>query len=249
MSYLVKIRNRDGVVADFIYRTYKSLQRFNVSPIPGLYHALAYERSIRRAGLIWIKRKFYDEPLFKLRCTACGEGLHLEDGIPEVYGELDLRLGKHVTMHGTTSIGGSKVFRRPRLTIGDRTHVGSQFTASVGADITIGNDVLIANRVNLFAYDGHPLDMVKRAQNLPAAPETSKPIVIEDNAWLGSGVFVMKGVRIGRGAIIAAGSVVTRDVPPFCIAAGNPAKVVRRITPEGTPVGTGAGASDAQPER
>lgn len=229
MSYLAKIRNRDGVIADFIYRSYKAAQRFNVGPIPGLYHLLAGEREFRRNGLVWLKRKFYDEPLFRLKCTSCGPGLQLEDGIPLVYGDLDFRVGANVTMHGTSTIAGAKVFNRPRFTIGDRTHCGSQFSVSVGAGVSIGNDVMIANRVHIVAYDSHPLDMTARIRHEPAAASTSKPIRIDDGAWIGMGVFIMKGVTIGRGAVVAAGSVVTKDVPAFCIAAGNPARVVKRL--------------------
>lgn len=234
MSYIARIRNRDGVIPDLLYRTYKSVQRFNIGPIPGLYHLLAYERGLRRGVGLWLKRKFYDEPLFRLRCARCGEGLHLEDGIPEVYGDLELRLGERVTMHGTTTLASAKVFKRPRLTIGDRSHCGSYFSVIVGADVTIGNDVLIANRVQIYAYDSHPLDLEKRAAHEPAAADTSRPVTIEDHAWIGSGSFIMKGVRIGRGAIVAAGSVVTKDVPPLAIVAGNPARVVKRLNPDGS---------------
>lgn len=235
MSYIARIKNRDGAIPDLLYRTYKSVQRFNIGPIPGIYHLLAYERSLRHGVGLWIKRKFYDEPLFRLKCAQCGNGLHLEDGIPAVYGDLDLRLGENVTMHGTTTLAVAKIFKRPRLTIGDRSHCGSYFSVVVGADVTIGNDVLIANRVQIYAYDSHPLDLYKRAANEPAPAETSRPVTIEDHAWIGGGSCIMKGVTIGRGAIVAAGSVVTKDVPPLTIVAGNPARAVRRINTDGTP--------------
>lgn len=229
MSYILKIRNRDGVLADFLYRTYKSLQSFNIGPVPILYHALAYERGVRRFVGFWIKRKFYDEPLFKLKCRSCGPGLHLEDGIPEVYGHLEINVGANVTMHGTSTLASARIFKNPRLTIGDRSHCGAHFTAVVGADVTIGSDVLIANRVHIFAYDSHPLDMEARALHLPADASTSRPVVIEDKAWIGCGSFILKGVTVGRGAIVAAGSVVTKDVPPQTVVAGNPARVVRDL--------------------
>lgn len=233
MSYIARIRNRDGVIPDLLYRTYKAIQHFNVRPIPGLYHVLAAERHVRQNALRWIKQKFYDEPLFRLRCTQCGPGFNLVDGIPQVYGDLDLRIGTSVTMHGTTTFVAAKVICNPRMTIGDRTHCGSRFGVAVGADVTIGNDVLIADDVRIFTYDSHPLDMNKRAQNLPAEPETSRPVVIESNAWIGSRAMVMKGVRVGKGSIVAAGSIVVKDVPPLVIVAGNPARIVKRLSNQG----------------
>lgn len=233
MSYIVKIRNRDGVVADFLYRTYKAIQRFNIGPIPGIYHLLAFERSLRQGAGLWLKRKFYDEPLFRLQCRSCGTGLHLEDGIPAVYGALEVHIGNDVTMHGTTTLVGAKVFAHPTLTIGDRSHCGARFTVAAGANVRIGNDVMIANGVHIFAYDGHPLDALERAAHKPAAPETSRPIVIDDYAWIGCGAFILKGVTVGRGAIVAAGSVVVKDVPPFAVVAGNPAKLVKQLEPSG----------------
>lgn len=229
MSYVHKIRTRDGRVADWLYRTYKAVQHFNISPVPGIHNLLALERRLRRSGGRWIKRKLYDEPLFRLSCRACGKHLRLYDGIPPVHGNLELYVGDYVTLHGTSTLAGAKVCERPRLTIGDHTHCGSQFTVSVGADVTIGREVLIANRVSLYAYDHHPVEPFSRRQGAPATAGSSRPIHIEDGVWICAGVTVLKGVTIGENSIIAAGSVVTEDVPPFVVAGGNPARVLRRI--------------------
>ena len=63
-------------------------------------------------------------------------------------------------------------------------------------------------------------------------------VVIEDDAWIGFKSSVLKGVTIGRGAIIAAGSVVTKDVPPFTLVAGNPAKVIRELSEQDNQTGS-----------
>jgi acetyltransferase-like isoleucine patch superfamily enzyme len=55
------------------------------------------------------------------------------------------------------------------------------------------------------------------------------PVVIEDKVWIGFNVIILKGVRVGEGAVVAAGSVVTKDVPPYCVVAGNPAHVVKEL--------------------
>lgn len=229
MSYIHKIRNRDGVIADLIYRSYKRLQRVNVRPLPGLYHVLRAERVLRRHGFSWFKRKFYDEPLFRMSCRSCGSHLCLIDGIPPVH-HLELHVGNHVTLHGTSTLAGAKVFERPRLVIGDRSHCGANFTVSVGADVIIGRDVLIANRVSIYAYDHHPLDASDRRAGKPAHASSSRSVRIGDGAWICAGAYIMKGVTVGEGAVIAAGAVVTEDVPHYTLVAGNPARVVRRLS-------------------
>ncbi|KAJ5928578.1 hypothetical protein N7466_007534 [Penicillium verhagenii] len=92
--------------------------------------------------------------------------------------------------------------------------------------ITIGERVLFGPNVSLYGAI-HPLDPAVR-QGMKG-PEAGKEIHIEDDVWIGGSVMVLAGVRIGRGSTIGAGSVVTRDVPPFHFAAGNPARVIRRI--------------------
>lgn len=231
MSYLNKIRRREGRLADAIYRSYKAMQRINVPQVPFVYGVLAKERAVRRHVGGWLKRKFYDEPLFRRQCASCGTGLCLFNGIPSIWGGLQVEIGENVVLHGTSTLVGAKVFDKPRLRIGDRSHCGSNFSVSVGADVTIGDDVLIANRVTLFAYDNHPLDPVARSAGEPADATTSRPIVIGNNAWICMGATIMKGVTVGENAVVAAGAVVVQDVPPNTVVGGNPARVISRPSP------------------
>lgn len=90
--------------------------------------------------------------------------------------------------------------------------------------ISIGDEVLIASNVQLLTAT-HPLDAPKRR----AWWEYAKPISIADGAWLGGGVIVLPGVSIGEDAVVGAGAVVTRDVEPRTVVAGNPARVIRRL--------------------
>ncbi len=91
------------------------------------------------------------------------------------------------------------------------------------APVIIGNDVLIGPNVQLYTAT-HPVDWQQRAEGL----EYAKPITIGSNVWIGGGVIICPGITIGDRCIIGAGSVVTRDVPPDGIVAGNPAKPVVR---------------------
>jgi acetyltransferase-like isoleucine patch superfamily enzyme len=105
--------------------------------------------------------------------------------------------------------------------------------------ITIGNFVLIAHGVDIFDSNSHSLDFRERREDAfdvferhrPIVTERvdSAPIVIEDDVWIGAKSTILKGVHIGRGAVIAAASLVSKDVAPFTLVAGNPARVVRQL--------------------
>ncbi|KAF2963972.1 hypothetical protein GQX73_g9601 [Xylaria multiplex] len=92
--------------------------------------------------------------------------------------------------------------------------------------ITIGENVLFGPNVCLYGAT-HPLDPAIR-QGLNG-PEAGKEIHVEDDVWIGGSALILAGVRIGRGSTVGAGSVVTKDVPPFHFVAGNPARIIRRI--------------------
>ncbi len=91
--------------------------------------------------------------------------------------------------------------------------------------IYIGNNVLIAPNCVLTCA-GHAIDPTQRIKGY----STSAPIIIEDDVWIGASSTILAGVKIGKGSIIGAGSLVNKDIPPFSIAVGNPCKVLRKIT-------------------
>jgi maltose O-acetyltransferase len=92
------------------------------------------------------------------------------------------------------------------------------------AEIKIGDHVLIGPGTHLVTAD-HPFDHIKRRDWVTS----SRPIVIEDDVWIGAGATVISGVTIGARSVVGAGSVVIRDIPPDSIAVGNPARVVRNL--------------------
>ena len=108
------------------------------------------------------------------------------------------------------------------------------FTCLDVCPVKIGDNVLIGPNVTL-ATPMHPLlpedrNVRQRQDGSYYNLEYAKPITIEDNCWLASNVVVCGGVTIGEGSVIGAGSVVTRDIPPHSLAAGNPCRVVRTLT-------------------
>jgi maltose O-acetyltransferase len=111
-----------------------------------------------------------------------------------------------------------------RIRVGARTFVNYGLVALDVASIEIGDDVQIGPNVQLLTPT-HPLEPDARR----AKWEAAEPIAIEGNVWLGGGVIVLPGVTIGENTVVGAGSIVTRDLPPNVVAAGNPARVVRSI--------------------
>ena len=119
-------------------------------------------------------------------------------------------------------------------TFGEHCYANFNFTVLDDCPITIGNNVFIGPNVSLVTAV-HPLLPSERNQFLRADGawsdlEYAKPIVIEDDCWIASGVTVCGGVTIGRGSVIGAGSVVTHDIPPHSLAYGVPCRAVREIT-------------------
>lgn len=113
----------------------------------------------------------------------------------------------------------------PNLRIGKNFHATRNLTIQCAGNITIGDNVLVASDVFIINYN-HGLSPLT-ASYLENKLDVSE-IVIGNGVWLGNNVVVLPGVHIGEKAIIGAGSVVTRDVPPYSIAVGNPAKVIKK---------------------
>ena len=113
------------------------------------------------------------------------------------------------------------------ITIGKRFYANYNCTILDVCPVTIGDDVLFGPNVSLLTAE-HPLDYRDRYVN-GGSQEFGRPIVIEDNVWIGGNVTILGGVTIGKGSVIGAGSVVTHDIPSGVIAFGNPCRVYRKI--------------------
>ncbi|MCG3115125.1 MAG: acyltransferase [Candidatus Manganitrophus sp. SA1] len=226
----LKIRRREGTVYKGLYQLAIRIRHLACPVFVPLHRFLYYERLSRKSAWHYLRRVFYWEPLFKSICREVGPRFRLVSGIPWVEGYLDIRIGADVTLNGITTLAGATVWEKPALEIGDDSYIGYQVTITVGPRVRIGRHVLIADRVSLIGYDGHPQDPVERRNHRPAPREDGRPIIIEDNAWICSNATILKGVTVGEGAIVAAHAVVTSDVPSYAVVAGNPARVVKQLS-------------------
>ena len=150
----------------------------------------------------------------------------------------------HLTIGERCYVMGEILLLHPdaRFTMGNYCSLGADSKIWVQSGVTIGNYVLIAHRVDIIDNNSHSLDwrdrredahdVFERERKLDVSRVPTAPIVIEDDVWIGARSTILKGVRIGRGAVVAAASVVTRDVEPFTLVAGNPAKVLKKLEGE-----------------
>jgi len=130
--------------------------------------------------------------------------------------------------------------RGGEIRIGDRSYVGKSDLVCYRS-IVIGNDVIMSWGITVTDHDSHSLDWEHRKNDVldwgrgrkDWAHVAHGPVVIQDKAWIGFNVSILKGVTIGEGAVVGACSVVARDVPPHSVVVGNPARVVRKLGSSG----------------
>jgi galactoside O-acetyltransferase len=157
---------------------------------------------------------------------------------------------KYLTV-GTDSILDCKVLfesEKGEVIVGDKCYIGTS-TIICRSKIEFGNNVMVALGSTFYDHDSHSINYKERQKDIDRQLEDyrngkffienkswvdvhDEPIKIGDNAWIGINCIILKGVTIGEGAIIGAGSVVTRDIPAWTIAGGNPAKVIKEIPDE-----------------
>lgn len=156
---------------------------------------------------------------------------------------LYLSVGKRCMLNGGIT------FESPQgqVDIGDRVYIGAHTAIISRERVSIGNDVTMAWGITIYDHNSHSLDWRQRQRVVEHLYRTygtprcfagidwtgvsSAPIVVADRVWIGFDAVILKGVTIGEGAIIGARSVVTNDVAPWTVVAGDPAVPIRRLPP------------------
>lgn len=223
-------KERKSPGARAVYAIVRGFRHAAIPVVPGLHRALyALHVAIRQALSDALRIAWYT-PLFQSRLARPAPRLQLYGGIPLVTGPLSIEIGADCRVSAASTFSGRTVSdTQPKLIVGRNVDIGWQTTIAVGREVRIGDNVRIAGRAFLAGYPGHPIDADARAAGAPDTDDQVGDIVLEADVWLATGVTVLPGVRIGQGTIVAAGSVVTKDLPPFVLAGGVPARPIRRL--------------------
>jgi len=172
-------------------------------------------------NLVW--RQF----LFQARCASFGKGV-VVDRLPFVSGHVEIHIGDHVWIGGHLNVSSARILDRPVLILRDHAEISWNVSIAVNKEVIIEEYARVSYDCRISDSDGHPREADLRAQNQPVRLRDIRPVRIGKYAWIGNGTHIMKGVTIGEGAVIGANSVVISDIPPYCLAMGNPAEVLLR---------------------
>lgn len=185
-----------------------------------------------------IKQCFYillNRFVFHLRGYSYGNNMRIYNKL-YVIGKGTITIGNNLLFTSGSSINPiarnicGSLYTSPsgHIEIGDNVGISS---ACIWSDlkISIGNNVNIGADSIIIDTDVHSLDYIERRNVKSKQNIKSQPIVIEDDVWIGARCQILKGVTIGARSVIGAGSIVTKNIPPDSIAAGNPCKVIRNI--------------------
>jgi acetyltransferase-like isoleucine patch superfamily enzyme len=152
---------------------------------------------------------------FQASLVAC------EGQLPVLAGGGTIRIGKRFIVRGRVAPCEITAEGNAQLVIGDRVFLNQGVIISVKESIEIGDDTLIGDFSAIYDSNFHQLD--------PSHPDKARPVTIGKNVWLGNGVLVLPGSKIGDHTVVAARSVVKGVLPPRVLAVGNPAVVVRQL--------------------
>jgi acetyltransferase-like isoleucine patch superfamily enzyme len=170
------------------------------------------------------------EPALRYRCRTLGRKLRLMGPAPRISGDGIIDIGENVQLaEGISIIVGMGLPEPAHLEIGSHVTFGGHQIVCVARRVSIGNHCWIAG--SIYDNDVHPLDPTQRRLELGAMSAVgSAPVVLEDDVWIGLNSTILKGVTLHRGSVVGAGAVVTEDVAPNTVVAGNPAREVKRVS-------------------
>ncbi len=165
--------------------------------------------------------------LLNTRLIHVGRSVTLEDDV-----KIDALSRKGVRLGNNVSIGRFSIIECTGVVtnlgrgffIGDDSNLGDYNFVGAAGGVTIGSNVLIGQGVR-FHSENHIIERIDIP--IKAQGVTNQGIQVEDDVWLGSGVILLDGVQVGRGAVVAAGSVVNKDIPAYAIAGGVPARILK----------------------
>ncbi|MGQ9613994.1 MAG: acyltransferase [Chloroflexus sp.] len=203
--------------------------------VPGLVgiglRALAYRALMQIEGIVAIEDgvriRFADN-------VRLGRGAYLDHGVylHACPGGISIGAESMVMKNAILHVYNFRNLPHSHITIGQRSLIGESCILRGQGGITIGDDVYLGTLVQVLAVN-HVFHDTTRP--ISAQGITAQGITIGDGSWIGSGAIILDGVRIGRNVVVGAGAVVTKDIPDYCVAVGNPARVVRDLRADPLP--------------
>lgn len=171
---------------------------------------------IRQAKYLSVGKEFIAEDYCEINCLS-RRGIVLGDRVS---------IGRYALIRPTNFYGGGEIGEG--LKVGNNSNIGSYAYIGCSGYIEIGDNVMISPRVSIYSENHNfaGLDLPMKEQGV-----TREFVKIEDDCWIAANSVVLAGVTIGRGSVVSAGSVVTKDVPPYSIVGGVPAKIIRSRRP------------------
>lgn len=196
---------------------------------------LSYIYNFRIYSAICSIKKYIYTGLFKRHFKSFGKGSEIKPSFLMLIGPQYISVGEscyigsrvQLTAWDSSYIGGNY---KPEIIIGDGVSIGDESQVTAINKIVIGNGVLTGKKV-LITDNSHGEVVRELMDTAPLKRQvvSKGPVIIGDNVWIGEKATIVANVRIGKGSIIAANTVVTKDVPPYCVVAGCPAKVVKNL--------------------
>ena len=179
------------------------------------------------------------EELIARRRLFANKHIRISTSAKVGYRQLRIHPGSSLLIGDGSIVEGHLVSERMRakITIGRDTFIGNSIV-SCASQIDIGDDVLISWGCNIVDHNSHPIAWAHRREDVRLWYRGAKnwdhvdadPVKIGNKCWLGFNVGILKGVEIGEGAIVGAGSIVTKSVLPWTVVAGNPARLIRELS-------------------
>lgn len=207
---------------------YSSLQP--LGPTKQVLAGLAHVGFYAREAFEWGRRSVVATPVFLAQCATYGDNISV-DRVPYINGNPRIELGSNIRVSGLINIAAPST-GTPTLVIGDGVFIGHGTSFAVASRISIGKYASIAGGCYIADTEGHShYNPQKPIWEVPAGDGDIAPITIEDGVQISRNCMILKGVTIGARSVIGAGSVVRSDIPPDSIVMGNPARVVKKMTP------------------
>lgn len=213
------------IAKKLIYSTLKPL-----GPAKEILAGLAHAGFYAREAFEWGRRSVVATPVFLAQCAKYGDDISV-DRVPYINGTPRIELGSNIRVSGLINIAASSK-GTPTLVIGDGVFIGHGTSFAIADRISVGKYASIAGGCYIADTEGHShYNPQKPIWEVPAGEGDVSPVTIEDGVQISRNVMILKGVTIGARSVIGAGSVVRSDIPPDSIVMGNPARVVKKMTP------------------